>query len=82
VLLVAAVVVWFLPEEPLRSVSGIQARHQDEERLASEAAAVSTGSSQMVDGEALTEDSSSELSDAPALTGQRESDESPERMRS
>jgi len=55
VLLVAAVVVWFLPEEPLRTISGIQARHEDDERRASEAAAVSTGSSQMVDGEALTD---------------------------
>jgi hypothetical protein len=82
VLLVAAVVVWFLPEEPLRTVSGIQARHEDDERRASEAAAVSTGSSQMVDGDALTDDSSSELSEADALTGQRESDESPERLRS
>lgn len=57
VLLVAAVLVWFLPEEPLRKVSGIQARHEDEQRRASEAAAVSTGSSQMVDGDAITEDS-------------------------
>jgi hypothetical protein len=36
----------------------------------------------MVDGDALTDDSSSELSEADALTGQRESDESPERLRS
>jgi EmrB/QacA subfamily drug resistance transporter len=62
VLLVAAVVVWFLPEEPLRTVSGIQARHEDDERRASEAAAVSAGSSQMVDGDALTHDHP-ELSD-------------------
>ena len=55
--------MWFLPEEPLRSVSGIQARHEDDERRASEAAAVSTGSSQMVDGDALTDDSS-DVSDA------------------
>ncbi len=74
VLLVAAVVVWFLPEEPLRSVSGIQARHEDDERRASEAAAVSAGSSQMVDGDALTDDNGSELSDSRALTGPRESD--------
>ena len=73
VLLVGAVLVWFLPEEPLRSVSGIQARHEDDERRASEAAAVSTGSSQMVDGDALT-DNSSDVSDEPALTGPRESD--------
>jgi hypothetical protein len=39
----------------LRSVSGIQARHEDDERRASEAAAVSTGSSQMVDGAAITD---------------------------
>jgi EmrB/QacA subfamily drug resistance transporter len=82
VLLVAAVVVWFLPEEPLRSVSGIQARHEDDERRASEAAAVSTGSSQMVDGDALTDDGNTELSEARALTGPRESDESAERLRS
>jgi hypothetical protein len=80
--------VWFLPEEPLRTVSGIQARHEDDERRASEAAAVSTGSSQMVDGHALTDDGdaltdeSTELSDAPALTGPRESDELQERLRS
>jgi EmrB/QacA subfamily drug resistance transporter len=82
VLLVAAVVVWFLPEEPLRSVSGIQARHEDDERRSSEAAAVSTGSSQMVDGDALTDDGNTELSEARALTGPRESDESAERLRS
>jgi EmrB/QacA subfamily drug resistance transporter len=74
VLLVAAVVVWFLPEEPLRSMSGIQARHEDDQQRASEAAAVSTGSSQMVDGEALTDDRSDESGDSRALTGPRESD--------
>jgi hypothetical protein len=55
------VAVLFLPEEPLRSVSGIQARHEDDERRASEAAAVSTGSSQMVDGATITEDRDEDL---------------------
>ena len=53
---IALIVVFFLPEEPLRTVSGIQARHEDDVQRASEAAAVSTGSSQMVDGDALTTD--------------------------
>jgi hypothetical protein len=75
VLLVAAVVVWFLPEEPLRSVSGIQARHQEEELVAAEAAGVSAGSSQMVDGELLAEDDeATDLSDSRAPTGPRNSD--------
>ena len=70
-LVVAMVAVLFLPEEPLRSVSGIQARHEDDQQRASEAAAVSAGSSQMVDGETLLED---DLSDSRALPGARESD--------
>jgi EmrB/QacA subfamily drug resistance transporter len=49
VLAVAFVIVFFLPEEPLRQVSGIEARRQ-------EAAAVTTGSSQMVDGEQVGEE--------------------------
>jgi MFS family permease len=56
VLLVAAVVVYFLPEEPLRSLSGIQARQEDDQRRATEAAAVTVESSQMVDGRLITED--------------------------
>ena len=71
-LVVAMVAVLFLPEEPLRSVSGIQARHEDDQQRASEAAAVSAGSSQMVDAETLLE--ADELSDSRALTGPRESD--------
>jgi len=55
VLVVAMVAVLFLPEEPLRNMSGIQARHEDDERRASDAAAVSAGSSQMVDGETILE---------------------------
>ncbi len=53
VLAVAMVVVLFLPEEPLRQVSGIQARQQDADETAA-AAAVSLGSSQMVDGETVS----------------------------
>jgi len=52
VLLIAAIVVWFLPEEQLRDVSGIQARQQDADEKAA-AAAMSMGSTQMLDGEAL-----------------------------
>jgi EmrB/QacA subfamily drug resistance transporter len=58
VLLVALVVVFFLPEERLRQVSGIEARRQEADDLsaaavAAEAASVSTSSSQMVDGAAI-----------------------------
>jgi MFS family permease len=53
VLVLAFVVVLFLPEEPLRSVSGIQAREQEAAETASAAAAVSVPSSQMVDGDTL-----------------------------
>ena len=42
--------VLFLPEEPLRSLSGLQAREQEDADIAAEAAAVSAPSSQMVDG--------------------------------
>jgi EmrB/QacA subfamily drug resistance transporter len=58
VLLVAFVVVFFLPEEKLRTMSGIQARQQqeaDDAAVAAEAAGVSAPSSQMVDG-ALVEE--------------------------
>ena len=61
VLLLAFVVVFFLPEEKLRTVSGIQARQQqaaDEAGAAAAAASqVSAPSSQMVDGELLEESS-------------------------
>jgi len=58
VLLVALVVVFFLPEERLRQVSGIEARRQEEDELAAaavsaEATGLSTSSSQMVDGETI-----------------------------
>ena len=60
VLLVALVVVFFLPEERLRSVSGIEARRQAEAdelsaaAVSAEAAGSSTASSQMVDGETIS----------------------------
>jgi hypothetical protein len=59
VLAVALVVVFFLPEERLRQVSGIEARRQEEAdelsaaAVSAEAAALSTASSQMVDGETV-----------------------------
>ena len=60
VLVLGLVVVFFLPEEPLRSLSGLQARQQEDAesaaataRTAAGAAAVSAPSSQMVDGELL-----------------------------
>jgi len=52
-LVVALVVVFFLPEEPLRGLSGLQAREQEDADTAAAAAAVSAPSSQMVDGERL-----------------------------
>jgi EmrB/QacA subfamily drug resistance transporter len=62
VLLVALVLVFFLPEERLRQVSGIEARRQQdaakEEQASSvgaEAAAFSTSSSRMVDGETIAD---------------------------
>ncbi len=54
VLLVALVVVFFLPEEKLRSLSGIDARRED--AVAAAAATVSAPSSQMVDGEVLEDE--------------------------
>jgi EmrB/QacA subfamily drug resistance transporter len=63
VLAVAFVIVWLLPEEELRSMSGIDARRRDEEDAAAAAAAVSAPSSQMVDGDVITEAPS-----APART--------------
>ena len=53
VLVIALVVVFFLPEEPLRSLSGLQAREQEDAEVAAAAVAVSAPSSQMVDGEVL-----------------------------
>jgi EmrB/QacA subfamily drug resistance transporter len=55
ILVLAFVVVLFLPEEPLRSVSGIQAREQEAAETAAAAASVSAPSSQMVDGDTLDE---------------------------
>jgi EmrB/QacA subfamily drug resistance transporter len=66
VVLVAFVLVFFLPEEKLRTMSGIEARRQEEEAaaaaagipghdLAGRAASVSAPSSQMVDGATLDE---------------------------
>jgi MFS family permease len=51
VLLLAFVVVLFLPEEKLRSLSGIAARRQEDAETAAAAAAVTAPSSQMVDDE-------------------------------
>ncbi|MBA2769190.1 MAG: MFS transporter [Sporichthyaceae bacterium] len=65
VLLVALAAAFFLPEEKLRSLSGIDARREDAEAealavaagaTAAVASAVSAPSSQMVDGEVLEED--------------------------
>ena len=68
VLLVALVVVFFLPEERLRQVSGIEARRQEADDLS--AAAVSAGaaglsaaSSQMVDGETISYEGAAENAD-------------------
>ena len=75
VLLVAFVVVFFLPEEQLRTMSGIEARRQqeaDDAAVAAEAAGVSAPSSQMVDG-ALVEESSVAAADA---AGHADPDES------
>ena len=55
VLVVAFVVVLFLPEEQLRTVSGLAARNQQAAETAAAAAQVSAPSSQMVDGEVLEE---------------------------
>ena len=68
VLAVAFVIVLFLPEEKLRSVSGIRARQQQEQaRLGEESAAaasVSAPSSQMVDG-AMVEGAAVDEATAP-----------------
>jgi hypothetical protein len=55
VVLVALVVVFFLPEEPLRKLSGLQARQQEAADTAAAAAAASAPSSQMVDGDLIEE---------------------------
>jgi len=52
ILLIAWVFVWFLPEEKLRSVSGLQAQRQNEQ----EAAAATIGSAAPVAAEATTID--------------------------
>jgi EmrB/QacA subfamily drug resistance transporter len=54
VLVLAFVVVLFLPEEKLRTVSGIQAQEQQRADEAAAASQVSAPSSQMVDGDVLT----------------------------
>jgi EmrB/QacA subfamily drug resistance transporter len=63
VLLIALVVVFFLPEERLRSVSGIEARRQAEAAgeqaaaaVSAEASGLSAASSQMVDGETISDE--------------------------
>ena len=66
---VAFVIVFFLPEEPLRTLSGIQARQQDldaasdaasdaakDAATAARAAAVTAGSSQPAPGESIHPD--------------------------
>ena len=53
VLLLGFVVVLFLPEEKLRTVSGIQARQQQAAETAAAATRVTVPSSQMVDGEVI-----------------------------
>jgi hypothetical protein len=53
VLLVAFVVVLFLPEEKLRDLSGMAARQQEAAETAAAATGVSAPSSQMVDGDTL-----------------------------
>ncbi len=59
VLVIALVLVFFLPEEQLRSVSGIQARQQQDQQVRADAAAVTAASSQMVDGESVVADGAS-----------------------
>jgi EmrB/QacA subfamily drug resistance transporter len=53
----ALVIVFFLPEEPLRTLSGIQARQQEEDAadaaIAAEAAAVTAGSSQSAPAQSI-----------------------------
>jgi EmrB/QacA subfamily drug resistance transporter len=53
VLLVAFVVVLFLPEEKLRDLSGMAARQQEAAETAAAATGVSAPSSQMVDGDTI-----------------------------
>jgi hypothetical protein len=86
VLLVAFVVVFFLPEEKLRTMSGIQARQQqeaDDAAIAAEAAGVSAPSSQMVDGAVVEESAAAagaDLAAAPeplGVVGPRHPDERP-----
>ena len=76
VLALAFAVVLFLPEEKLRSMSGIRARqHEEQQALGEEsaaAAAVSAPSSQMVDGATVE----ASAPDAAAVPGAR-TDESP-----
>jgi hypothetical protein len=77
VVLVAFVLVFFLPEEKLRTVSGIEARRQDAAAAAAvpghdaagRAAAVSAPSSQMVDGATLDEQDLDEAGLGEPVTG-------------
>ena len=63
VVAVAFVVVFFLPEEPLRTLSGIEARQQEQDAAAgaAAAAAVTAGSSQPAPGESIHENGSRAL---------------------
>ena len=61
VVAVAFLIVFFLPEEPLRTLSGIAARQQDEDAAtgaaaAAAVAAVTAGSSQPAPGESILSD--------------------------
>ena len=81
VVLVAFVLVFFLPEEKLRTMSGIEARRQDDAAaaaaaaalpghdVAGRAAAVSAPSSQMVDGATLDEAELDEVGLEEPVTG-------------
>jgi EmrB/QacA subfamily drug resistance transporter len=78
VVLVAFVLVFFLPEEKLRTMSGIEARRQDDAAAAAalpghdvggRAAAVSAPSSQMVDGGTLDEADLDEIGLGEPVTG-------------
>lgn len=64
VLFLALVVVFFLPEEKLRSLSGIDAR-REEAATAAAAGAVTVSSSQMVDGDLLADPAQPPVSRRP-----------------
>jgi len=77
VLSIALVVVFFLPEERLRSMSGIQARRQEEAdemaaaAVSAQAAGRSTASSQMVDGDTISHEGDAIDHDGEAVTADR-----------